>query len=76
VMPADHVIGPTETFQKAVQGAAEIVEQNPKTFVLFGVSPSYPATGFGYIERGTPLQNKSDAFQVASFREKPDSDTA
>ncbi|MCH7687212.1 MAG: mannose-1-phosphate guanylyltransferase [Planctomycetes bacterium] len=76
VMPADHVIGPMETFQKAVQGAAEIVEHNPETFVLFGVSPSYPATGFGYIERGTPLENDNHAFQVASFREKPDSDTA
>jgi mannose-1-phosphate guanylyltransferase len=75
VMPADHVIGPTETFQNAVQGAVEIVERNPETFVLFGVSPSYPATGFGYIERGAPLEN-NNAFQVSSFREKPDRNTA
>jgi mannose-1-phosphate guanylyltransferase len=76
VMPADHVIGPRETFQKAVQVAVEIVEHNPETIVLFGVSPSYPATGFGYIERGTPLKNGHHAFQVASFREKPDSKTS
>src|ERR1044071_7825240 len=36
----------------------------------FGIVPGAPETGFGYIERGAPLQ--SAAYKVASFREKPD----
>lgn len=77
VMPADHVIGPQETFAAAVTQATEIVEQQPETFVLFGVPPSYPSTGFGYIERGEPLGESGDgAYRVASFREKPDRETA
>ncbi|MGH7127078.1 MAG: sugar phosphate nucleotidyltransferase, partial [Planctomycetaceae bacterium] len=43
------------------------------------VPPAYPATGFGYIERGEPLAAPSEslnAFQVASFQEKPDPATA
>ena len=89
VCPADHVIHPQETFQSAVSQAAGIVEQNPDLFVLFGVPPTYPATGFGYIERGSRLDDSAGvrhsgeadrhsggAFHVASFREKPDRETA
>lgn len=70
VLPADHVIQPVEAFRLAVEQAASIVGHSPQTFVLFGVPPTYPATGFGYIERGTP-RSESGAFQVAAFREKP-----
>jgi mannose-1-phosphate guanylyltransferase len=80
VMPADHVIGPESAFQAAARRAAEIVQQHPNSQVLFGVRPTYPATGFGYIQRGQPLddgQGRGEAaFQVASFREKPDVETA
>ena len=44
--------------------------------MLFGVSPTEPATGFGYIERGAALSENRSAFRVASFREKPDAETA
>lgn len=70
VLPADHVIQPVEAFRSAVEQAASIVGNSPDTFVLFGVRPTYPATGFGYIERGTPRSAAGD-FQVAAFREKP-----
>ncbi len=77
VMPADHVIGPDAVFRAAVDRAVTAVEQNPDTFVLFGVPPTHPATGFGYIERGDPLSgDRKSLFRVASFREKPDRDTA
>jgi mannose-1-phosphate guanylyltransferase len=73
VCPADHVIGPAEVFQAAVKQAAKIVERDPEALVLFGVKPTYPSTGFGYIERGKPLAGDTDkAFHVASFREKPE----
>lgn len=76
VMPADHVIAPNAVFQAAVNSAAEIVKENPETFVLFGVRPNYPSTGFGYIERGSALIDAGRAYQVKSFREKPGLETA
>jgi mannose-1-phosphate guanylyltransferase len=71
VMPADHVIGTKAQFESAVKRAMGIVESDPKALVLFGVPPNYPATGFGYIERASPLANQTASYQVASFREKP-----
>jgi len=52
VMPADHVIQPTEKFLAAVQQAVDSVAAHPDALVLFGVPPTRPATGYGYIERG------------------------
>lgn len=75
VMPADHVIRPVTEFQRTVERAAEIVAQDSAALVLFGVAPTYPATGFGYIQRGDALADSS-GFRVASFREKPDAATA
>lgn len=80
VMPSDHVIGPDEKFQAALQGAAQLVEDQPQRIVTFGVRPKYAAESFGYIERGTPLpkseSNGLAAYEVARFREKPDAQTA
>lgn len=77
VMPADHVIQPPEKFQRAVDAATRLVEREPRALVLFGVEPTYPATGFGYIQRGERLpQTEWPTFQVQSFREKPDEQTA
>jgi len=75
LMPADHAIGPGEAFRAGLARAAELVQADPDRLVLFGVRPTYPATGFGYIELGEPLDD-AGAFQVQSFREKPDHDTA
>lgn len=77
VMPADHVIQPESAFTAAVLHAAEIVAAEPDRLVLFGVTPGFPATGFGYIERGTRLADSSvPVFDVAAFREKPNRDVA
>jgi mannose-1-phosphate guanylyltransferase len=76
VMPADHVISPPEQFRAAVEDAAALVEDDPERLVLFGVPPDYPATGFGYIERTESPIGERAAYAVASFREKPDRDTA
>lgn len=70
VLPADHVIHPVSHFQEAVERASFIVGQSPASFVLFGVPPTYPATGFGYIERAG-ARAELGAFQVGAFREKP-----
>ena len=59
VLPADHMIHPVSDFRAAVERAVAIVTDAPQTFVLFGAPPTYPATGYGYIERG-PLQSLVD----------------
>jgi len=76
VMPADHVIRTAEQFQKTAEQAVAVVQQSPESLVLFGASPTYPATGFGYIQRGTDWPNQPGVFRVAAFREKPDLATA
>ncbi|GAC1465177.1 MAG: mannose-1-phosphate guanylyltransferase [Isosphaeraceae bacterium] len=78
VMPADHVIGPVETFLKTVGVAVSVIEDDPTAFVTFGIKPTRPETGYGYIERGARLGAPSgiELHQVAQFREKPDRATA
>ncbi|HCP84030.1 MAG TPA: mannose-1-phosphate guanylyltransferase, partial [Planctomycetaceae bacterium] len=51
VMPSDHVITPEATFQGALQAAANLVQDDPRRIVTFGIPPTYPAESFGYIQR-------------------------
>jgi mannose-1-phosphate guanylyltransferase len=78
VMPADHVIGPTEKFQDAVRQAAALVDESPGRIVTFGIKPTYPAEVFGYIHRGKALASShpAPAYAVQQFQEKPDAATA
>lgn len=79
VMPADHVIEPTEQFRRAIQFAVDLVEQQPSRIVTFGIRPSYAAESFGYIERGDPRDTGGDGlptYDVVRFREKPSIDVA
>ena len=78
VMPADHVIKPVETFLKTVRLAVSLIDKDPSAFVTFGIKPTRPETGYGYIERGESLGvTEGIAFnKVAQFREKPDAATA
>lgn len=83
VLPADQVIEPPEVFQHAISTAAALVEADPRRLVTFGIRPTYPATTYGYIERGEPLDAGGasapaglPAFWVRRFREKPDLGTA
>lgn len=74
VTPADQVIDDVPAFVRDVQRAEQIVRDDPRQLVLFGIPPTYPATGFGYIERGE--SRPAGGFAVKSFREKPDRATA
>jgi mannose-1-phosphate guanylyltransferase len=77
VMPADHVIQPTEQFQNAIAEAVQMINREPRAMVLFGIEPTYPATGFGYIHRGDRIPTGAcPAFHVKSFQEKPNLLTA
>lgn len=76
VSPSDHVVRPPEPFRKTVLDAVRFVESTQGSreawTVTFGVVPRYPATGFGYIERGAELKQAGDqAFVVERFKEKP-----
>jgi mannose-1-phosphate guanylyltransferase / mannose-6-phosphate isomerase len=72
VLPSDHTVTKPETFRKDAGKALELAQQGH--LVTFGIVPAAPETGFGYIERGKPVGEA--AWQVATFREKPDRATA
>ncbi len=71
VTPCDHVIRPVDVFAAGVLEGAKLAEQG--SIVTFGVRPSSPETGYGYIQAGAAIDG---AFAVNSFREKPELETA
>jgi mannose-1-phosphate guanylyltransferase len=84
VLTADHVIEPEEEFRRRMDLGFRLVENDPRRFVTFSIKPTYPATAYGYVERGTPIRDpgrgpggaidgaKDHAYHVARFVEKPD----
>jgi mannose-1-phosphate guanylyltransferase len=78
VTPADHAIQPVARFQMAMKEAVRLVEQQPDRLITFGISPTYPAESFGYIQRAARLEDAGDvaAYDVARFREKPSAEVA
>jgi mannose-1-phosphate guanylyltransferase len=76
VLPADHLLEPTDAFQRMLRAGAELAADG-ETLVTFGIEPTYPATGFGYVECGAPVAGAPlPAFTAVRFREKPDLATA
>ncbi|WP_293210007.1 mannose-1-phosphate guanylyltransferase, partial [Parvibaculum sp.] len=73
VLPADHHIADIEAFRDAVSRGAALAEAGK--LVTFGILPSGPETGYGYVKRGTELGG-GNAFVVERFVEKPDLETA
>ncbi|TWC65904.1 mannose-1-phosphate guanylyltransferase/mannose-6-phosphate isomerase [Herbaspirillum sp. SJZ099] len=74
VLPADHVIDDVDAFRDAVSRASEAVAGG--ALATFGILPSAPETGYGYIRRGKPVAGVGNAFVVDKFVEKPDLATA
>lgn len=72
IMPADHLIKDVVAFSESVKHAASLAENG--ALVLFGIQPTAPETGFGYIEMGDALDHAANT--VHRFVEKPDSTTA
>jgi len=72
---ADHHIRDVNGFVHTFENAAE-VSASLKKIVLIGIEPDYPATGFGYIEKGKETNKFKGIYSVDSFKEKPDYDTA
>jgi mannose-1-phosphate guanylyltransferase/mannose-6-phosphate isomerase len=73
VMPADHLIADLSNFQASVSKAKALSDQG--FLVTFGIYPTHPETGFGYIRQGDAL-SVEDGYRVAEFVEKPDETTA
>jgi mannose-1-phosphate guanylyltransferase len=78
VTPADHVIEPTREFERALAAAFGFANDHPQALFTFGIPPTYPATGYGYIHRGGPIgtRNQVPLSAVRAFREKPNADLA
>jgi len=72
VLPSDHVVAEAEAFRKAVRDAATAAEGG--ALVTFGILPSAPETGFGYIE--AEHAGSDGVRKVRRFVEKPDATTA
>jgi mannose-1-phosphate guanylyltransferase len=71
VFTADHLIEPTDEFRRIVAQGFELVERSPETLVTFGITPTFPATGYGYLELGAKIENFDFAWEVLGFKEKP-----
>ncbi|MEI8187467.1 MAG: sugar phosphate nucleotidyltransferase [Candidatus Saccharibacteria bacterium] len=72
---ADHSIRDINGFIHTLKTADKITSAE-KRIVLIGVEPDYPATGFGYIMKGKILSEEPYVYNVESFKEKPDFNTA
>ncbi len=72
---SDHYIRGTAGFIHSLKLAADVSKTNQR-IVLVGVEPDYPATSFGYIEKGDLFDEKPFVYNVRSFKEKPAFDVA
>ncbi len=74
VLPSDHVIKNGDTYREAVVKAAEQAQKG--YMVTFGIVPTFPATGYGYIKGGEVCAGATGVMTLETFVEKPDLKTA
>jgi mannose-1-phosphate guanylyltransferase len=77
VLPSDHIVQNEEGFIQILKTAAEVCNKE-ECLVTLGITPTYPETGYGYIERKNEYSqvNGMQVFKVNKFVEKPDLPTA
>ncbi len=73
VTPSDHLIKDKKEYEKVLSKAKELAYEN--NLVTFGITPTFPETGFGYIE-GSGLSDEDCGLNVIAFHEKPNLQTA
>ena len=74
VLTADHIIRPQDEFAKCLDIGFSLVEEDAARFVTFGITPTFPATGYGYVELGETI---CDGARICKrFVEKPNKQTA
>lgn len=74
VLPSDHRIGDIGALRVAADDASQAARKG--YLATFGIRPTAPHTGYGYIRRGEAVPGLSRLFLVAGFQEKPDPETA
>jgi mannose-1-phosphate guanylyltransferase len=76
IQTADHYIRNRDLFNYLIRAAFEVAQKN--YLVTLGITPTYPSTGYGYIQQGEPLNGdyKYPVYTVKRFKEKPDEETA
>ncbi|MBQ9465742.1 MAG: mannose-1-phosphate guanylyltransferase [Muribaculaceae bacterium] len=74
VAPSDHLIIRTDEYAQAVRDSFDFVERHNSSLLTLGIKPSRPETGYGYIQRGTPIEGAFST--VKTFTEKPDEQLA
>ena len=75
VLPSDHLVKTEHRFIEILHKAVTVAETTG-ALVTIGIQPSYPATGYGYIQYDRSDSQSSDAFRVRTFAEKPNEATA
>jgi mannose-1-phosphate guanylyltransferase len=76
ILTSDHFIGDEDGFRRLLLSAEEVAQDG--YLVTLGIEPTFPATGYGYIQQGDLIgvYNGQEAFQVLRFKEKPSEDQA
>ncbi|MCA8318275.1 mannose-1-phosphate guanylyltransferase/mannose-6-phosphate isomerase [Burkholderia multivorans] len=74
VLPSDHIVQNSQAFISAVATATDVAKGG--RLVTFGIPPTEPHTGYGYIRRGKPLDANEQVYAVDAFIEKPDREHA
>lgn len=74
ILPSDNMIADQARFRAVVQAGATVAASG--SLVTFGIRPTHPATGYGYIEASDVLAGEPTPCPVRSFKEKPDRSTA
>jgi mannose-1-phosphate guanylyltransferase len=76
ILPSDHYIRNGDLFRLVMSVAAQVARKN--YLVTLGITPIFPATGYGYIQRGVALPEKFDypVYRVVRFQEKPGEEQA
>lgn len=76
VLPADHVMNDVDAFQEAINVGVRLAEQ--ECVVTFGIVPTGPQTGYGYIQKGpihgdarADADGRAKSYELANFVEKP-----
>jgi mannose-1-phosphate guanylyltransferase len=76
VVTADQIMHPVSAFQQALADGFAFAEAHAEALVTFGVVPTSPHTGYGYLRRGPAMPGYADICAVEEFKEKPDRVTA
>jgi mannose-1-phosphate guanylyltransferase len=76
VVTSDQIMHPVSSFRSALEEGFAVAEAHADTLVTFGVVPTSPHTGYGYLQRGEAVGSSTSVSHVLAFQEKPDRTTA